>query len=104
MVEFGLQIEPQYGFAYDQIRDLALLCESVGFNSIWCSDHFFLDQHSEDRNCWDCWTVLAALAVETSSLRRGRPTYVDFPLWTRSEIRQAGGRPRYAQTLRDPLP
>ncbi len=71
MVEFGLQIEPQFGFSYEQIRDLAHLCESVGFNSLWCSDHLFLDDHSEEKNCWDAWTVLAALAVETTTLRLG---------------------------------
>ena len=71
MVEIGLQIEPQFGFTYSRIRDLATLCESVGFNSLWCSDHFFLDGQSEERDCWDVWTVLTGLAVETSTLRLG---------------------------------
>lgn len=71
MVEIGLQIEPQFGFTYSRIRDLAALCESVGFNSLWCSDHFFLDGQSEERDCWDVWTVLTGLAVETSTLRLG---------------------------------
>ena len=71
MVQFGLQIEPQFGFTYPQIRDLAHLCEDVGFNSIWCSDHLFLDNHSQERNCCECWTTLAALAVETSTVRIG---------------------------------
>ena len=71
MVQFGLQIEPQFGFTYEQIRDLAHLCEEVGFNSLWCSDHLFMDVHSEERNCWECWTALAGLAVETRTLRIG---------------------------------
>ena len=54
MAQIGIQIEPQFGFTYGEIRDLALLCESAGFNSLWCSDHFFLDAKSEERNSWDC--------------------------------------------------
>ena len=49
MAQFGLQIEPQFGFSYAEIRDLARLCESTGFNSLWCSDHLFLDERSEER-------------------------------------------------------
>ena len=71
MAQIGIQIEPQFGFTYGDIRDLALLSESAGFNSLWCSDHFFLDANSEERNSWDCWTALAGLAVETRTLRIG---------------------------------
>ncbi len=71
MAQIGIQIEPQFGFTYGEIRDLALLCESTGFNSLWCSDHFFLDDRSEERNSWDCWTALTGLAVETKTLRIG---------------------------------
>jgi alkanesulfonate monooxygenase SsuD/methylene tetrahydromethanopterin reductase-like flavin-dependent oxidoreductase (luciferase family) len=71
MVEVGIQIEPQFGFTYDKIRELALLCESAGFNSIWCSDHFFMSENSEEQDCLDCWTILAGLARETSTLRLG---------------------------------
>ena len=71
MVDFALQIEPQFGFAYEDIRELAHLCEEVGFASLWCSDHLFLDAESEDRNCWEAWTTLTGLAVETKTLRLG---------------------------------
>ena len=71
MAQIGLQVEPQFGFTYGEIRELALLCESAGFNSLWCSDHFFLDAQSEERNSWDCWTALTGLAVETKTLRIG---------------------------------
>jgi F420-dependent oxidoreductase-like protein len=71
MVNFGLQIEPQFGFTYEQIRDLALLCETTGFNSIWCSDHLFLNADSAERDCWEAWTALTGLAVETSTVRFG---------------------------------
>lgn len=71
MIDFALQIEPLLGFDYSEIRDLALLCEEAGFSSLWCSDHLFMDEGSEHRNCWEAWTTLAALAVETSTLRLG---------------------------------
>lgn len=70
-VNIGIQIEPQYGFSYEEIRDLGKLAEQVGFNSLWCSDHLFLDANSEDKNCLDPWTVLAGLAVETTTLLLG---------------------------------
>ena len=71
MVEFGLQIEPQFGFTYEQVRDLAVQCRSHGFSSIWASDHFMLNRDDEDRNCLDCWTLLTALATEVKDIRIG---------------------------------
>ena len=71
MVKFALQIEPQFGFSYEQIRDLAVLCEEAGFHSLWCSDHLFLDERSAERDCWEAWTALAGLSRETSTLRLG---------------------------------
>ena len=71
MVEFGIQIEPQFGFSYQKIKELALECEAAGFNSMWLSDHFFMGPHSVDQDCLECWTTLSALAVDTSRLRLG---------------------------------
>jgi len=70
-VRFGVQIEPQFGFSYEDIRAIAQLAEKNGFHSLWCSDHFFLDDKSETRNCLECWTVLSALARDTRTLRLG---------------------------------
>ena len=71
MVQFGLQIEPQFGFTFERVRELARFAEGVGFEYLWCSDHLFLDDRSEERNCWDCWTLLTGLALESSNLRIG---------------------------------
>ena len=70
-VGFGVQIEPQYGFAYEHIRMVASEAERLGFESIWVSDHFFMTEDSLDVNCLECWTVLTALARDTSRLRLG---------------------------------
>jgi len=70
-VDFGVQIEPQYGFTYEHIREVASEAERLGFESIWVSDHFFMTEDSLDVNCLECWTVLTALARDTTRLRLG---------------------------------
>lgn len=70
-IKFGIQIEPQLGFSYSTIEKIALNAEKVGFDSIWSSDHFFLDNQSEKKNCIEAWTLLAALASKTTTLRLG---------------------------------
>jgi F420-dependent oxidoreductase-like protein len=70
-LDFGLQIEPQYGFSYEEIRNLAGKAEQLGFESLWVSDHFFLSPELTDTQCLECWTTLAALARDTSTLRIG---------------------------------
>ncbi|UCG00610.1 MAG: TIGR03560 family F420-dependent LLM class oxidoreductase [Candidatus Heimdallarchaeota archaeon] len=71
IIRFGIQIEPQLGFDYATVEKIALNAEKIGFYSIWSSDHFFLDQKSEEKNCMEAWTLLAALAAKTSTLRLG---------------------------------
>jgi len=70
-LDFGLQIEPQYGFSYEGIRRIAVEAERLGFESLWVSDHFFMTPESVDTPCLECWTTLAALARDTKSLRLG---------------------------------
>jgi F420-dependent oxidoreductase-like protein len=70
-IDFGVQIEPQYGFTYKKINDIASEAEKLGFESIWISDHFFMTDDSLEINCLECWTLLTALACETKKLRLG---------------------------------
>ncbi|MDH5450336.1 MAG: LLM class F420-dependent oxidoreductase [Candidatus Bathyarchaeota archaeon] len=70
-VKFGIQIEPQLGFDYESVEKIALQSEKSGYDSIWSSDHFFLNDTSEDRNCMEAWTLLAALASKTEKIRLG---------------------------------
>jgi F420-dependent oxidoreductase-like protein len=67
----GILIEPVLGFEYDPVEKIALESEKVGYDSIWISDHFFLDTNSEDLNCMEAWTLLAALAAKTEKIRLG---------------------------------
>ncbi len=70
-VDFGVQIEPQYGFTYDAIRQIAAAGEALGFESIWVSDHLFMTTDSLDIPCLECWTTLTVLARDTTRLRLG---------------------------------
>ena len=40
MVEFGIYL-PQLAYTAEQILDRALLCEELGFSSLWLMDHLY---------------------------------------------------------------
>lgn len=71
MTEFGLQIEPAFGFTYDDVAGLAHMLKPNGFNSMWSSDHFMSDPNDAERNCLECWSLLTAIAVEVKDIRIG---------------------------------
>jgi F420-dependent oxidoreductase-like protein len=71
MTRFGIQIEPQFGFTYTEVADIAKEAERLGFTGLWASDHLFFDAQSERRNCLDAWTLITALAPITTRLRLG---------------------------------
>jgi F420-dependent oxidoreductase-like protein len=71
MTRFGIQIEPQFGFTFNDIVDLAKEAERVGFTAMWASDHLLWDAKSEHRNCFDVWALMPALAAVTTKLRLG---------------------------------
>jgi len=70
-LDFGLQIEPQYGFSYEGIRGIAAEAERLGFESLWVSDHFFMTPESVNTPCLECWATRSALARDTKRLRLG---------------------------------
>ena len=70
-IDYGLQIEPQYGYTYSHIRDAAQRAELSGFESLWVSDHFLIRPDAVDVNCLEAWTTLTALARDTGTLRLG---------------------------------
>ncbi len=71
MARFGIQLEPMWGFSYEDFVRIARAAEGAGFDSLWVSDHLFLDEDSVDRNCFEAWTILTALAMVTERLRLG---------------------------------
>ncbi len=70
-IDYGLQIEPQFGYEYSYLRDVARRVEATGFESMWASDHFLIRPDAVDVDCLEAWTLLTALAVETETLRLG---------------------------------
>ncbi len=71
MTDFGLQIEPAFGFDYEEVLELAQSLTPNGFSSIWASDHFMLNSGDPDRNCMEAWTLLTALAATVKEVRIG---------------------------------
>ena len=70
-MDLGVQIEPQFGFKFEDVLAIALDAERVGFTRLWVSDHLFLDPKAVNIDCLEAWTLLAALAVRTQRIRIG---------------------------------
>jgi len=82
-MEFGVSVphgKPGQHTDYGMIREAALECERLGFDSIYLSDHVVprpntpypeRDEYDLDVPYLECWTLLSALAVETSSVKLG---------------------------------
>jgi len=70
-IDYGVQIEPQFGYEYTYLRDVAKRVEVAGFESMWVSDHFLISPDAVDVDCLEAWTLLTALAAETNTLRLG---------------------------------
>ena len=70
-MDLGVQIEPQYGFKFDEILAIANEARAAGFTRLWVSDHFFNDADAVATDCLEAWTLLAALAVKTEGIRIG---------------------------------
>jgi probable F420-dependent oxidoreductase len=81
-MRLGLAL-PHYDTSYagrpvtwDSVRDAARLAEEAGFDSVWVSDHLFLDWGKyggspTPRGALECWTTLAGLAGSTRRVRLG---------------------------------
>ena len=70
-MDLGVQIEPQFGFSYESVRDIAREAHRSGFSRVWISDHLFLQKDSVATDCLEAWTLLAALARDTEGIRIG---------------------------------
>jgi F420-dependent oxidoreductase-like protein len=64
--------EPQQGASYGTLRRVAKAAEELGFDAFFRSDHYLsMGEGSGEPGPTDAWATLAALAVETSTIRLG---------------------------------
>lgn len=62
--------------SWERVLEVARTAEAAGFDSVWVSDHLFLDWGKYGgpdtrQGCLECWTTLSALAASTSRVRLG---------------------------------
>ena len=70
-MEFGIQIEPQFGFSYNDVLDLSEKALENNCKGVWFSDHFMLDANATDRELLDPWLLMAALVRDNEKIRVG---------------------------------
>ena len=70
-MRFGVQIEPQFGFNYNDVLEIADKALGNGFEVVWFSDHFMLDADATDRVLLDPWLLMAALVRDNDKIRVG---------------------------------
>lgn len=69
----GVQLpEVEREVRWPELREMALVAEQVGFDSVWVGDHLlFRDPGQPPRAPWEAWSVLAALAAATERVELG---------------------------------
>ncbi|HLZ47639.1 MAG TPA: LLM class flavin-dependent oxidoreductase [Candidatus Limnocylindria bacterium] len=70
-MDLGIQIEPQFGFSYEDILEIGRAGERAGFTRLWLSDHLFLNADAVATDCLEAWTTLGALARDLGTIRIG---------------------------------
>ena len=66
----GYQIHPQH-CTVDEIRAAARRADELGADTVWVWDHMYPLYGPSDGASHECWTLLAAIAVETRSAHIG---------------------------------
>ncbi len=69
-MRFGLDMA-QHQLTWDEIAARARFAEDAGFDGIWVFDHFSALYADPKGPCLEGWTLLAALARETTMVRLG---------------------------------
>jgi len=70
-VRIGVQYLPQHSQTYGPIRDAVLRGEDAGIDIAFNWDHFYPLSGDPDGFHFECWTMLAALAEQTSRVEIG---------------------------------
>jgi F420-dependent oxidoreductase-like protein len=71
-VDFRIFTEPQQGAHHDDLLRVARCAEDAGYDAFFRSDHYLkMGEVSGEPGPTDAWLTLAALAVQTSTIRLG---------------------------------
>ena len=70
-IRIAVQLQPQHSPAYGHIRDAVRRAEDIGIDIAFNWDHFFPLYGDPDGAHYECWTMLAAWAEQTSRLEIG---------------------------------
>lgn len=69
-LKFGLQTSPHH-VGYGELLQLWQQADALGYDSAWLFDHFMPISGDQTGPCFEGWTMLAALAVQTKRLQVG---------------------------------
>jgi alkanesulfonate monooxygenase SsuD/methylene tetrahydromethanopterin reductase-like flavin-dependent oxidoreductase (luciferase family) len=70
-MNYGIQIEPQFGYDFADITQIADIALKNGFSTLWFSDHFMLDKEATDRVLLEPWLLMTALTQQNPTIRVG---------------------------------
>ena len=70
-IRIGVQLQPQHAPEYRLIRDAVVRAEDSGVDIVFNWDHFFPLYGDPDGAHFECWTMLAAWAEQTSRVEIG---------------------------------
>lgn len=68
-IDFGVVLRQQK-IEFSEIRDAAVLCDELGYHSVWLYDHL-LGQGGLDLDIYEAWTLMSALSTVTKNVRLG---------------------------------
>jgi F420-dependent oxidoreductase-like protein len=70
-MQLALMVEGQEGVTWDDWCALAAACEAHGVETLFRSDHYISQGDALHNVAHDAWTIIAALAARTTTLRFG---------------------------------
>ncbi|HVL25223.1 MAG TPA: LLM class flavin-dependent oxidoreductase [Thermomicrobiales bacterium] len=72
-LKIGVQLpEVEYEYTWPQLKEMAILAEDVGLDSIWLGDHLmYTSPNRPPRGPYEAWSTLAALAAVTERVQLG---------------------------------
>ena len=70
-MKIGIHIEPQMGYTFQEIVNLAKTAERLNFHQFTVSDHLFGSPELPATNSYEAWTIIALLTPQTKGIRLG---------------------------------